>query len=132
MSDLHSVGTEFDIDRFRALLEARRTELREDNDLARAAGDSVELDQQRQGRLSRMDAMQQQAMAKETIRRRALELKRIAAALQRIAEGEYGHCMTCGEDIALGRLEFDPAAKQCVTCAGRASERESGWSAESR
>jgi len=77
----------------------------------------VELDQQSVGRLSRMDALQVQAMAQETERRRQTELKRIEAALERLEEGEYGWCMACGEEIAVKRLELDPAASQCIDCA---------------
>ena len=77
----------------------------------------VELDQQSVGRLSRMDAMQGQAMAQETMRRRALELKRIEAALARIEEDEYGWCATCGDEIAAARLDLDPMATLCAGCA---------------
>lgn len=77
----------------------------------------VELDQQSVGRLSRMDALQVQAMAQETSRRRASELRRIAAALSRIDEGEFGYCINCGDEIARRRLELDPAAPLCVDCA---------------
>jgi DnaK suppressor protein len=81
----------------------------------------VELDQTRVGRLSRMDALQSQAMSVETDRRRSIELGRIEAALERIAEGDYGYCLVCGEDIALQRLELDPTAATCISCA-RTSE----------
>ncbi len=77
----------------------------------------VELDQQMVGRLSRMDALQVQAMAKETSRRRTAELKRVETALARIEEGEFGHCLECGEEIAVRRLELDPAAPLCIDCA---------------
>ena len=77
----------------------------------------VELDQQAVGRLSRMDALQVQAMALETSRRRAVELRRIAAALARMDEGEYGTCLECGDEIAVRRLEFTPAAPLCIGCA---------------
>jgi DnaK suppressor protein len=114
-----SPAHELDLEHFRALLTARRAELIEDDNLAQGAADTVELDQMRQGRLSRMDAMQQQAMAAETHRRRALDLKRVAAALARIDSGEYGYCLTCGEPIAPRRLEFDPAASECIRCAAQ-------------
>ncbi len=81
------------------------------------ARETVVLDQQSVGRLSRMDALQGQAMAQETGRRRALDLKRIAAALTRIEEGEYGYCATCGEEIVAARLDLDPMAAQCAGCA---------------
>ena len=77
----------------------------------------VELDQQAVGRLSRMDALQVQAMALETSRRRGVELRRIAAALARIDEGEYGYCLECAEEIAVRRLELAPAAPLCIACA---------------
>jgi len=77
----------------------------------------VELDQQAVGRLSRMDALQVQAMALETSRRRGVELRRIATALARIDEGEYGYCLECGEEIAVRRLELAPASPLCIGCA---------------
>ena len=80
---------------------------------------AVTLDQQAVGRLSRMDAMQQQAMAQAAERARARDLQRIDAALRRIEDGEYGYCSECGEEIAEKRLAVDPMANLCVTCAGR-------------
>lgn len=77
----------------------------------------VELDQQSVGRLSRMDAMQRQALAQETQRRRAQERLRIAAALKRIEEDEYGWCAKCGDAIAAKRLDIDPTAALCANCA---------------
>ena len=81
---------------------------------ARAA---VELDQTRVGRLSRMDALQGQAMALETDRRRGLELQKIEGALRRLEDGEYGACVRCGEEVEVKRLELDPAATLCFDCA---------------
>lgn len=80
--------------------------------------DPVTLDQTSVGRLSRMDAMQQQAMALATGRRRAVALTRIAAALARIEAGDYGWCVQCGEAIAPKRLGLDPAIPTCIACAG--------------
>jgi DnaK suppressor protein len=119
MSNQASPATAPGVERFRELLEARRRELIEDDSLSQDAANTVELDQMRQGRLSRVDALQQQAMAAETHRRRVADLKRIAAALARIETGDYGYCLTCGQAIAPGRLEIDPAAAECVRCAGR-------------
>jgi DnaK suppressor protein len=77
----------------------------------------VELDQSRVGRLSRMDALQNQAMAVESERRRGVEIARINAALARIEGGDYGYCLVCEDDIGVKRLEFDPATPVCITCA---------------
>ncbi|MEL6196739.1 MAG: TraR/DksA C4-type zinc finger protein [Pseudomonadota bacterium] len=78
----------------------------------------VALDQQSVGRLSRMDAMQVQAMAAAQSRRRGAERVRLQSALRRIAEGEFGWCEACGEAIAERRLALDPGLTRCVDCAG--------------
>lgn len=74
----------------------------------------VALDQTQQGRLSRMDAMQQQAMAEETRRRRQRDIVLIEAALKRLADGEYGYCVTCGEPVEAERLQLNPATPFCL------------------
>ena len=101
----------------RSRLEQRRDELQalsQDTAQSRAA---VTLDQQSVGRLSRMDALQQQAMAQATEARRNQELRRVLMALRRLDSGDYGFCDQCGEAIAEGRLSRDPAAALCVPCA---------------
>ncbi|MGH6916449.1 MAG: TraR/DksA family transcriptional regulator, partial [Geminicoccaceae bacterium] len=40
--------------------------------------------------------------------------------LERLAAGEYGSCVTCGEPIEPQRLELDPAIPLCLACARRA------------
>lgn len=89
-------------------------------DLSQSADEDrkpVELDQQSVGRLSRMDSMQVQAMAKAADARRAHEIRRVDAALQRLDDEEYGWCVACGEEIEAKRLEVDPAAPRCAGCA---------------
>ena len=88
--------------------------------LADASADSrkpVELDQQSVGRLSRMDAMQVQAMALAAAERRLQERKRVAAAIARIDDGSYGDCLRCGEAITDARLRADPTTPLCLDCA---------------
>lgn len=102
---------------FKARLEAMRDELKH---LALTSKDDrmpVELDQSTVGRLTRMDALQAQAMALEIGRRREVELGRIDAALQRIEKGEFGYCVNCGEVIAAKRLKLDPTVPICIDCA---------------
>lgn len=79
----------------------------------------VELDQQAVGRLSRMDALQQQAMAMEAERRRGLQLGRIDAALKRVDDDSFGFCVLCEEEIGDKRLTLDPTTPTCVKCAER-------------
>jgi DnaK suppressor protein len=108
-----------DVAHFRSLLQARRAALQQDAELGERTTATVELDQSRVGRLSRMDAMQGQAMSQEAQRRRELELRQIAAAMQRIDAGDYGYCLDCDEPIAEARLEIDPSTPRCIVCAGK-------------
>ena len=78
---------------------------------------TVELDQSRVGRLSRMEAIQAQAVSLENRRRRQLKLQQIKAAQHRIETGDFGICSHCGEDIDGRRLDFDPTTPLCITCA---------------
>ncbi len=103
-----------------SLLHAKLEELDADQQVAAQSRAPVELDQQSVGRLSRMDAMQVQAMAEAQERRRRCERVRVEQALERLADGEYGYCGQCGEEIGFKRLDFDPAIQTCIKCAGRA------------
>lgn len=105
-----------EVEEFRALIATRLAETDAEDALGEDGQKVVTLDQQSVGRLSRMDALQNQAMAKATQTRRNSERKRLTAALARMDEGEYGFCEDCGEDIPLGRLRIDPAAALCVSC----------------
>lgn len=87
--------------------------------MTREARAPVELDQQAVGRLSRMDAIQQQKLAEAAERSRKRDLTRIEMSERRLNEGEYGYCLECGEEIPDGRLAIDPMAEKCVSCAGR-------------
>ncbi len=98
-------------------LKARLEELDSLDAMSAGGRAPVTLQQDSVGRLSRMDAMQQQAMAQAEERRRAVERTRIAAAIARLDEGEWGWCVTCGEEIAEGRLRNDPGVATCVACA---------------
>ena len=107
-----------DLKRLQRQLTQRREELLAVNEMGEEARRPVELDQASVGRLSRMDAMQNQAMAQATERRRQVELVQIEQAFRRVEAGEYGFCVECGEEIALKRLEIAPAVTTCVKCAG--------------
>ena len=89
----------------------------------RANSTVVELDQTRAGRLSRMDALQQQAMANAGRERAATELRRIDGALARIRNGTFGECVECVESISTARLEAHPAIALCLACAQSREQR---------
>ena len=103
--------------RFESLLLELQASLADTLQSAEKAGETVELDQARVGRLSRMDAMQAQQMALETERRNRARLLLVQQALRRIERGDYGDCLECGEPIDPRRLEADPTATRCIACA---------------
>lgn len=109
-----------DVAAMKRVLEARRGELEALIAGGEAQRNESELEQQREGRLARMDALQRQAVDQETARRRANALSRVKAALARIDKGEYGWCTACDEPIAAKRLENDPSAALCIDCARKA------------
>jgi DnaK suppressor protein len=104
---------DIDLDDFRKRLEQRLRELGD----GRKGDHPLELDQSRVGRLSRMDAMQQQAMTQAAARLTAMEVQRIRTALKRMESGDYGYCINCEEEIAEGRLGVDPSVLTCIACA---------------
>jgi|APSaa5957512535_1039671.scaffolds.fasta_scaffold286984_2 DnaK suppressor protein len=102
--------------KFERRLHSVKGELVSQYDREKLAAETVDLDQTKIGRLSRMDALQQQNMAKSTMRNIESRMKRVSAALAKFAEGEYGYCESCGDDIALARLEVNPEAPCCFAC----------------
>ncbi|HSG30883.1 MAG TPA: TraR/DksA C4-type zinc finger protein [Thermodesulfobacteriota bacterium] len=108
---------EIDLEYYRDKLAHIKSELLKEGEAGQEATKTVELDQSKVGRLSRMDAMQSQAIAVESQRRREIRIQRIDAALKRIDEDDFGYCTHCGLEIDPKRLEFDPSALLCIDCA---------------
>jgi DnaK suppressor protein len=108
MGNIHAV---------RRKLEDELTRIEEAIAHADASAGTVTLDQSSVGRLSRMDALQQQAMAQGLRQRMAGQKRKLMAALERIDQGTYGLCCECGTAIAQARLDRDLAAVFCEDCA---------------
>ncbi len=68
------------------------------------------------GRLSRMDALQQQSMVRANRASAQLRLQQAEAALRRIEQEDYGGCVECGEEVGFARLEVRPETAFCVRC----------------
>ncbi len=107
------------MDAMKRRLTAMRRELEELSDWGDDPAAVVQLDQARVGRLSRMDALQAQAMARASGQRRAARLREIDAALRRVVDGSYGECGRCEEPIDSRRLDVDPTARLCIDCVSR-------------
>ncbi|MEM7467514.1 MAG: TraR/DksA C4-type zinc finger protein [Pseudomonadota bacterium] len=106
-----------DYEVFKKLLIDSRIALQTISEASEDSAKPVELDQTRVGRVSRMDAMQAQAMSLETQRRRELQLKKVAAALARLESGDFGYCAQCGDEINVERLKIEPTTLLCIQCA---------------
>ncbi len=99
-----------------------REELLQVEQSGNEAAQTVELDQSAIGRVSRMDALQNQAMAKDSQQRRLIQKQRIDSALQRIDNGDFGYCLRCEENIDPKRLAVDPTTLLCIDCAKKREE----------
>jgi DnaK suppressor protein len=71
------------------------------------------------GRLSRLDAMQMQEVAKEAQRQRGQRMHQLREAMRRMDTGEYGICTACSEWIDYQRLEARPEILMCGSCTPR-------------
>ena len=102
----------------RTLLEGEQADLLALVDDAEGRTGTVDLDPGREGRVSRVDALQHQQMAKAGRRRAQARLERIDAALERLNDDPdmFGWCPDCGEPIPWRRLCAVPESVLCVPC----------------
>jgi len=110
------------VETLHASLKTLKAELHAELERETDTADIVDLDQP-MGRLSRMDAMQQQKMAQAQRARIRRRLSLIAQALVAVADDEYGECRGCGEPIGFRRLSVRPEAPLCIGCTEAAERR---------
>lgn len=97
-------------------LRQRRLALMETIAQADQSVQPVQLDQQAFGRVSRVDALQQQSMAKAGLEQSKQQLRRVLMALARFESGDYGYCLECSSPISFARLEIRPESSLCIDC----------------
>jgi DnaK suppressor protein len=102
---------------FSALLQAQRQQLLGDV-RAKIAASGEGLGFANQSKITDDDALADAAAEMDVamVIRESRELQEIEAALARIAEGSYGVCTDCGEEIGRARLQAYPAAERCLPC----------------
>ena len=83
----------------------------------------VSLDQQKIGRVSRIDAIQQNQMDKANQHSARQRLSQVMVALAAIKEDDYGYCISCDEPIGVARLMARPETTLCVQCQAKIEER---------
>ena len=106
------------LEELRKELERLLAKLKSSMSVTDEALKTVELDQTAVGRLSRMDSLQSQGMAKGLREREVVRLALIQEALVRIDAGTYGVCESCGDEIVFERLLIMPESKTCARCRG--------------
>jgi DnaK suppressor protein len=119
-----AMGEELSPEQMRELtndLRGLEKQLRAAMEMSKDGAKPVDLDEPI-GRVSRMDAIQQQSMIASNRAASRARLGRVGEALAAIERGEYGACARCEEPIAFRRLKAKPESRLCVACQG-ASER---------
>ena len=104
------------LDFFRKRLESLKIEIEKNMSANKSDSGVVKLDSSI-GRLSRMDALQNQQIALELKRRQENQLLRIKNAIKRMDKGQYGLCGRCKKPIEEDRLEVFPDTFTCINCA---------------
>lgn len=110
------VGSRAVDDSPRSKLEALEAELGDALASSAEAARPVKLDQATVGRVSRIDAIQQQKMLEANRSAQRVRLHQVQAALRRLDDDEYGDCLSCGEAISAARLGARPETPFCVVC----------------
>ena len=94
--------------------------LQEDIAESKKSSHPVQLDQQSVGRVSRIDAIQQQQMQLASLQRLERRLKQVVTALKKVKDEDFGTCSLCEEPISMNRLRARPESPMCIDCAKKA------------
>jgi len=90
--------------------------------LCKHRAETVDLDQAAVGRVTRIDAMQQQSMAQANLAQYEILLKQTRAAFRKIELGDYGYCAVCEECIGFKRLSIKPEGPLCINCQNKSEQ----------
>ena len=106
------------LDELRAELEREVARLERAMKGTKEASQPVQLDQSSVGRVSRIDAIQNQQMSASAYGRDQVRYAALVNALARMESGTYGRCGRCGKPIPYGRLLVLPESANCAACGG--------------
>ena len=109
--------TEVQIAGLREALQEQRDNLEQLLRSTREGTQPVDLDEPI-GRLTRMDAIQQQKVAAANRRTHDIRLQQVKQALAAIERDQYGLCRRCEDPIGYPRLEARPESPYCLDCQG--------------
>ena len=108
--------TPAEVAELRLELERQLAKLEKSMTVTDKALETVDLDQAAVGRLSRIDSLQSQGLAKGLRERESMRLALLQEALRRMEEGTYGICTGCGGAVAFERLMVFPESATCSAC----------------
>jgi DnaK suppressor protein len=111
--------TKTELNKYRAMLEAKQTELA--GGLRNREGIAIE---KTADALDEVQLAGERELAIRNLDREANLLRAVRLALSRVAEGSYGVCLHCEEDISPKRLNAVPWTSYCITCQEAADRHE--------
>ena len=105
-----------DKQKLKSLIVNQISELEKQISLSDESSQRVELDQTLAGRVSRIDAIQQQKMAESSNLRDKKLVIDLKASLDKLSNDDYGICQECDEEISIQRLQIKPESIYCINC----------------
>ncbi len=69
------------------------------------------------GRVSRMDAINNKSVTEASLRKAEEKLRNLNQVLSKLGTNEFGKCLSCKEEIPIGRILFRPESLHCIRCA---------------
>jgi DnaK suppressor protein len=111
--------TKTELNKYKALLEAKQAELA--GGLRNREGIAIE---KTADALDEVQLAGERELAIRNLDRESNLLRNVRAALSRIADGSYGTCLHCEEDISPKRLNAVPWTAYCIKCQEAADRHE--------
>jgi len=71
------------------------------------------------GRVSRMDAINNRSVSVAALTKKKEKLLALKSIINHIDDDNFGKCISCGNEIPLGRILIIPESKKCMSCASR-------------
>lgn len=104
------------LEQIREKIVSRLKELEGQLTLTQESAKTVELDQALAGRVSRIDAIQQQKLAQAGLSRAKSKFEQLSKTLLQLDSEDFGYCEECGEEIKFARLLIKPESRYCIEC----------------
>ena len=111
-----------DVERLRQKLEFQRHETRQFLRRLEQEAQSLDAEATQDSADRCVISLSKESLFERSSQRRTV-LRLIEAALKRIAEGSFGKCVGCGDEIQDQRLQALPWTQFCLPCQGQLEEK---------